>query len=317
MVPMAHANDGGGSIRIPASNCGLVGLKPSRGRTSFGPDLGDGLGGLACEGVVSRSVRDTAAVLDAISGAMPGDPYTAPPPAQRYADVIRSRPPRLRIGLADTCFATRAAAHPENVQAAQSAASLLRELGHDVREGHPDALDDPEASQHFSVYYAVYTARVLDALGTFLGRPIGEDDVDPLNWGLAGLGHMCTAPQFLASVDWVHGFTRRVAAWWSEGYDLLLTPTLPAPPPLLGHFKPSKDDMLDVGMRAATFAGFTSPFNLTGQPGISLPLHWTADGLPVGVQIVGAYGREDLLLQIAAEVEAARPWIDRRPAVSA
>jgi amidase len=314
---MAHANDGGGSIRIPASNCGLVGLKPSRGRTSFGPDLGDGLGGLACEGVVSRSVRDTAAALDAIAGAMPGDPYTAPPPGRRYVETIASRPARLRIGMADACFATRASIDPENARAVAAASSLLGELGHDVRPAYPEALDDTEASQHFSVYYAVYTARVLDALASLIGRPIGEDDVDPLNWGLAGLGRMCTAPQFLASVDWVHAFTRRVAAWWSEGHDLLLTPTLPAPPPPLGHFRPTKEDMLEIGMRAATFAGFTSPFNLTGQPAISLPLHWTADRLPVGVQLVAAYGREDLLLQVAAEIEAARPWADRRPPVAA
>jgi amidase len=317
MVPMAHANDGGGSIRIPASNCGLVGLKPSRGRTSFGPDLGDGLGGLACEGVVSRSVRDTAAALDAIEGAMPGDPYTAPPPARRYTTVVATRPARLRIGVADACFVSGTAPDAENAQAVAAATSLLADLGHDLCTAHPAALDDAEASQHFSVYYAVYTARVLDALAGLVGRPIGEDDVDPLNWGLAELGRMCTAPQFLASVDWVHGFTRRVAAWWGEGHDLLLTPTLPAPPPPLGHFKPTKEDMLEVGMRAASFASFTSPFNLTGQPAISLPLHWTADGLPVGIQLVAAYGREDLLLAIAAEIEAARPWADRRPPVAA
>jgi len=157
----------------------------------------------------------------------------------------------------------------------------------------------------------------LEVLGALIGRTIGAEDVDPLNWALAEMGRGCSATQYLASRDWVHGWSRRVAAWWTDGFDLLLTPTLPEPPPPLGSFTPTREDPLKAGMRGSQFAAFTLPFNMTGQPAISLPLHWTADGLPVGVQLVAAYGGEDLLLRVAAQLEAAAPWSGRRPRVSA
>jgi amidase len=150
----------------------------------------------------------------------------------------------------------------------------------------------------------------------FVGRPIGTDDVDPFTWALVELGRTCSASQYLATVDWMHAFTRHAASWWASGFDVLLTPTLSQPPPALGYFAPVPDP-IQAGARATGYAAFTLPFNLTGQPAISLPLHWSPDGLPIGVQLVGAYGREDLLLRLAAQLEQARPWVDRRPRVHA
>ena len=317
LVPAAHANDGGGSIRIPASECGLVGLKPSRGRVSFGPDLGEPIAGLAHEGVVTRSVRDTAALLDILAGYEPGDPHTAPPPLRPYAQEVGTDPGKLRIGILVRLPGETAPTHPDCRAAAESAARLLESLGHTVEPSHPAALDELEVGHHFSMMYATHIARMVDVLGELTGTPFGPDDLDPLNRTLADLGRMATSQQYLATVDWLHGYTRRMAAWWTSGFDLLLTPTLPQPPPPLGTFTPSAADPVATGVRATQFAGFTMPFNLTGQPAMSLPLHWNDDGLPIGVQFAAAYGREDLLIRVAAQLEQARSWADRRPPIHA
>jgi amidase len=313
LVAAAHANDGGGSIRIPASECGLVGLKPSRGRTSFGPDLGGPVGGMVSDGVVTRSLRDTAAILDAIAGEMPGDPFVAPPPVRPYLEEVGADPGRLRIGLLVRAPGGRFDVHPDCVAAATAAAEGLRSLGHRIEESHPDALDDPEVDHHFTMMYAAHGARTQEAIGEITGAPLTEADVDPVNWTLATLGRQCSATQYLATVDWLNAFTRRVAAWFADGFDLLLTPTLSEPPPRLGELVPTRENSLLVGTRASRLACYTLPFNLTGQPGISLPLHWNAAGLPIGVQLVAAYGREDLLIRVAARLEDAMPWRDRRP----
>lgn len=317
MVPAAHANDGGGSIRIPASACGLVGLKPSRGRTSLGPDLGEPFGGLAVEGTVTRSVRDTAALLDVIAGLMPGDPYTAPPPSRPFVHEVEADPGRLRVGLRtaspDGVFST----HPDCVGAAENAGRLLESLGHTVEIAHPAALDEADAGERFTTIFASHHARLHDVLAGLIGRRLGPDDVDAINWILAEAGRGCSAAQYLAAVDWVHAFTRRVAGWWQDGFDLLLTPTLPEPPPVLGTLNPASLDPMVVGHRARWLASFTLPFNMTGQPAVSLPLHWNHDGLPIGVQLVGDYGREDLLLRVAAQLERAQPWAHRHPPVHA
>jgi amidase len=317
MVPAAHANDGGGSIRIPASECGLVGLKPSRGRTSFGPDLGVAVGGLGVEGVVSRTVRDTAGLLDVLQGYMPGDPYTAPPPARPYREEVGAAPGRLRVGVMTTWPGGMSTVHPECAKAVTATARVLAELGHVVEEGHPPALDDLDASRHFSIMYAVQIVGTIGALERLAGRSITAGDLDAFNWALADLGRACTVAQYLETVDWIDAFTRRLASWWTGGFDLLLTPTLPEPPPKLGYFDPDPNDPTLTGLRASAFACWTSPFNMSGQPAVSLPMHWTPDGLPVGVQLVAAYGREDLLLRVAAALEEAAPWRDRRPPIYA
>ena len=317
MVAAAHGNDGGGSIRIPASACGLVGLKPSRGRTSFGPDLGDALGGLVGEGVLTRSVRDTAAILDAIAGAMPGDPYTATPPARPYREEVGRKPGKLRVGVLSRAPGEVFEVDKDCVQAAENAARLLESLGHTVEASHPAALDDLETARYFTTMYAANAARMLELLGLLTGRTIGQGDVDALNWALADMGRQLSASDYLATIDWLQNYTRRMASWWAGGFDLLVTPTLSSPPPPLGFFNPASEDPNLVGMRATQYAAFTLPFNMTGQPAISLPLHWSGAGLPIGVQLVAAYGGEDLLIRVASQLETAQPWAARRPPVSA
>jgi amidase len=317
IVPAAHGNDGGGSIRIPASACGLVGLKPTRGRTSAGPDMGELVAGLAVEGVLTRSVRDTAGILDAVAGGMPGDPYAAPPFRRPLADEIGAPTGRLCIGVLARPPGGLFAAHPDVVAGAEAAARLLGSLGHDVDDSHPAALDEAEAGQHFSIFYAANAARLLDVIGDLAGRRVGAEDVEPLNWVLAEMGRVLSAEQYLATRQWVDAWRRRVAEWWASGHDLLLTPTLPEPPVPLGSFTATATDPVTAGIHASQFAAFTLPFNLTGQPAISLPLHASATGLPIGVQLVAAYGREDVLVRIAAELEAAAPWSARRPMIHA
>src|SRR5881296_1844455 len=202
MVPAAHANDGGGSIRIPASACALVGLKPSRGRISCGPGLGELLGGLATEGVLTRSVRDTAALLDAVAGPMPGDPYFAPPPARPFAAEVGLRPGRLRIGLMTRAPGDAFAVHEDCATAARDAAHLLESLGHTVEEAHPAALDDPEVGQRFTLVVAAWIARDLDYWSERTGRPLGPDDVEPMNWAVAEQGRACSARQYIRAVEW-------------------------------------------------------------------------------------------------------------------
>jgi amidase len=317
MVPAAHANDGGGSIRIPAIACGLVGLKPSRGRTSLGPDLGEGWAGMSIEHAVTCSVRDSAAILDAVAGYAPGDPYVAPAPARPFREEVGAPPGRLRIGLLARAPGRELPVHPECTAAVREAARLLESLGHVVEESHPAALDDPEAGAAALVVVTTGTARDLVYWSERTGRPIGPGDVEPMIWAIAEAGRAHTAVQYLHAVEHMHAHGRRMAAWWSGGFDLLLTPTLPEPPPPLGSFAPAPGDPLAGFSRGGAFVVFTLPFNLTGQPAISLPLHWSPEGLPIGVQLVAAYGREDLLLRVASQLEAARPWSERRPRVHA
>src|SRR5438876_839674 len=216
----------------------------------------------------------------------------------------------------DTSRSTGGSSGGSAAAVAEGAARLLTSLGHTVEASHPEALDDLESARHFTTMYATGMTHLLDVLGHIVGRKLGPEDVDALNWGLAEMGR-CPAEEYLAAREWIARYTRRVASWWAGGFDLLLTPTLTAPPPPLGSFVPDARDPVTVGIRASQLAAFTSPFNLTGQPAISLPLHWGTDGLPIGVQLVAAYGREDLLIRVAAELEAARPWAARRPPVHA
>jgi amidase len=316
VVAVAHASDGGGSIRIPASHCGLVGLKPSRARSSFGPALGERWGGCSVEGFVTRSVRDSAALLDLVAGAMPGDPYAAAPPERPYAREVGADPGRLRIGLMQRA-PRDGELDPECRSAALAAARLLEALGHTVEIAHPPALDDPEAVKGFLAVVSAGVAVALDAAAAKIGRALVEDDVEPLTWAVAQAGRAIAAPVYVAAVNANHAQGRRLAGWWAGGFDLLLTPTCAKPPPPLGHFDAPPDNPLVGYLRAAPYGAFTMQFNISGQPAISLPLHWTPDGLPVGVQLVAAIGREDLLLRVAAQLEEAAPWSDRLPPLHA
>ncbi len=314
VVPAAHASDGGGSIRGPASMCALVGLKPTRGRNSFGPALGERWSGLSAEFVVTRSVRDSAALLDVTSGRMPGDPYAAAPPDRPFAESSQDDPGRLRIGLM-TAGPRGGEVSPDAVVAADKTARALEAMGHHVEESHPAALDDPEVVGAYVNIVSCNVARALDGWGERVGRPVEQADVEPLTWALASTGRQVTGVQQLANVEFVHALGRRLAEWWDGGFDLLLTPTQAAPPPRIGTLVSTEAEPLRAFLLSAPYGAYTLPFNLSGQPAISLPSHWTVEGLPVGSQLVAPYGREDLLLQVAARLEEAVGWLDRRPAL--
>jgi amidase len=309
LVPVAHASDGGGSIRIPASMCGCVGLKVTRGRITLGPDGDESL--VSVHNVVSRSVRDTAAVLDATHGPGPGDMAIAPPPARPYIEEVGADAGRLRIGLMATSPAGDL--HPDCEHAVRRAAALLERLGHHVEASHPRVLDDPSTAQTFGARWCTQALRTVTATGQLVGRPLTADDVEPITWIMAEAGKGFSGLDYATALHASMVFTRRVASWWDDGWDLLLTPTLGATPPKLGELL----DPSGGAARVAALVPYTTHFNVTGQPAISLPLHWNDDGLPIGVQLAAAYGREDLLIRVAAQLEAAAPWADRRPPVSA
>lgn len=308
MVPMAHAGDGGGSIRVPASECGLVGLKPSRGRITHGPALGEGWAGYTTDGVVSRSVRDTAGMLDVISGRRTGDPYTATPPARPFAAEVGADPGRLRIGLAPDHPGVTT--DPECVVAVERAGALLTELGHHVEIAQPTAFSEEEFSRHFVTVVAVATAVDFDTIAEAIGRPVEEDDVEPDNWVMGSIGRSVTAADYVHSVNWVHSWSRRLQSWWDE-FDVLVSPVIAVPPPPIGWLS---DPELGT-QRLTSILQFTAQFNASGQPAMSLPLHWSNAGLPIGVQFVGPIDDEALLIRLASQLETAAPWADRVPAI--
>jgi amidase len=317
IVAAGHANDGGGSIRFPASECGLVGLKPSRGRVSHAPDIGESWMGATTDGVVTRSVADTAAMLDVLSGYESGDPYTAPPLARPLVQEVGAQPGSLCIGVLDTPPLPGAERHPECVAAVAAAAALLDSLGHRLETSWPEALGAAPFRRQFLTIIASWTANDLAFVEAQLGRPATDDDVEPENLWLAGIGRTITAQQYVESQIAVQRWCRDIVSWWlptdgTPGFDLLLTPTVAAPPPRIGYLSEPGE-----GRRINEVLQYTSQFNVTGQPAISLPLHWSADGLPIGVQLVAAPHREDLLVRVAAQLEAAAPWAHRRPPLHA
>lgn len=315
LVPVAHGNDGGGSIRIPASECGIVGLKPTRGRVSWGPEFGELWQGLAVEFVLTRTVRDMAALLDAVSGPMPGDPYFAPPPTRPFASEVGVPPGKLKVGLMSRAPAGMVDVHPDCVVAVRQAARLLEGLGHHVEESYPSALD--QAQDWLDPVWVVVAGSLAGLFGLWekrIGKTIRPEDVEPHNWMMAEMGRALTALQYLQAVFALQVAMRRIAAWWSEGgFDLLLTPTIAEPPPPLGQFVSTAAEPMAAARRVEKILPFTPAFNVTGQPAVSLPLYWNSQNLPIGVQLVAAYGREDLLIRIASQIEQAAPWSDRRP----
>jgi amidase len=313
MVPIAHANDGGGSIRVPAAACGLVGLMPSRGRVTQGPEFGDLMTGLVSEHVVARSVRDSAGALDCILGPGPGDPYTAPSPERPYREEVGADPGKLRIGLWSSAPSDQFEPHPDCIAAAESAGSLLESLGHAVELSHPDAVDDPAYTERFIARWTAGVAWNLDYWSEKSGRPVTQESVEGTTWALAELGRSFSGAQYLASLEYQQRVARQAAEWWTGGFDLLLSPTMGEPPTPLGSFAEQPDDPTAPLFRAIPTAGFTAFWNTTGQPAISLPLHWTEDGLPIGVQLIAPYGREDMLIRVAAQLEEAQPWAQRFP----
>ena len=310
LVPVATAGDGGGSIRIPAAACGLVGLKPSRGRVSNAPG-GELWAGAAIELVVSRSVRDTAALLDVAVGPELGDRYWMPEPPESYLGQVGTEPGALRIGLTSGLEGTPTA--PELADAVTATGELLEQLGHHVDVDQPEALVEGDPNGNFVQVIAAATAHDVDRLAHVVGRPLTMDGVESTNWWFVEYGRKLSATDYLEALDWWYAFGRRMTGWWADGHDILVTPTLTRTAPVLGWF----NDRATSGDRIRSFTPYTWPFNVTGQPAISVPLHHSSDGLPIGIQLVAAPGREDLLVRLAAQLEMARPWIDRVPPIHA
>jgi amidase len=322
MVPLAHASDGGGSIRIPASCCGLFGLKPSRGRISRGPQEGEGWGGASTDGCVSRTVRDTAAYLDVVAGPEPGDPYTAPPPSQSFSEAVGVDPGRLRVGVLDH----RPDGKPVDPWCAAAVAELadvLTDLGHQVETAAPAALSEDEVGRHYMSLIAVASARATEEWTKLEGRELGADDVELVNLIYRSMGAKVSGSQYLADLRWLHSWSRRVARFWTpvadggDGFDVLLTPTLSRPPLRIGELTPDPADPGAAMMATGEWVAFTPAFNITGQPAMSIPVSWTPENLPVGAQLVGPAFGEELLLGLASQLESTLQWTERRPPHSA
>lgn len=310
MVAVAHANDGGGSIRIPASCCGLVGLKPTRGRNSLAPNYGDIASGIICEHVVTRSVRDCAAILDVTQGAVPGDPYAPTPPERAYRDEVGRQPGRLRIGFGTTAL-TGVPAHADCIAAVQSAARLCEELGHDVAEASP-AVDSKRLFKSFGLLLNGYLCWAIDDLARHTGYAPDEASFEAVTWQMYQNSKRQSGGEYLMAVTDLQRIARDFAKFFVD-YDIWLTPTLAQPPVPLGYFAYSPELRRQHNERLGHFTGFTLVANATGQPAISLPLHWSPSGLPIGIQLTGRFGEEATLIRIAAQLEIARPWAHRRP----
>jgi amidase len=309
LVPVAHASDGGGSIRIPASCCGVFGLKPTRARNSLAPH-GDIKGGLVVEHAISRSVRDSAALLDATRGSMPGDPYGVELPLRPFLEEVGSVVGRLRIGFS-TKSLLGVEASPDCVQAVHSAAQLCSALGHEVEEAQPE-VDGRRMGRAFTILWTAGAAWSASSWELRLGETAKPGDLEPLTAALVERSAAITAADYLMAMQEVQEQSRN-AARFHETHDLWLTPTLAEPPVPLGTFASPAEDPMSSARRMSAFAPFTHVANITGQPAMSVPLHWTASGLPVGVQFTARFGDEAMLFRLAAQLEQARPWSGRRP----
>ena len=308
MVPIAHGADGGGSLRIPAACCGLVGLKPSRGRISRGPDLGDSF--LVSEGVLTRTVAETALLLDVLAGYEPGDATWAPRPAEAYTLAMRRDPGRLRIAMS-LANVLEVDADPEVVHGLHSAAALLRDLGHEVVEASP-ALPSPDSLDIFLQVFGPGIALGVGLGERVAGRPPEDGEIEPMTRAVLELARALPSTGYLAALAQLQLLARGTVAFFAD-YDLLLTPVLSTRPLPIGELHGCGDEPLADLHRSGKFAPYTALFNITGQPALSLPVGIGEDGLPTAVQLVGHPLGEETLLQVASQVEAARPWADRRP----
>ncbi len=310
MVPIAHGNDGGGSIRLPASANGLVGLKSSRGRISWGPMVGESWEGFATQGMLTKTVRDCALTLDLLSGQMPGDPYGCPTPERPFTMEVNADPGRLRIGLCDeNGFGPL---HQDCRDAVRAVAEMLTDLGHTVEPSWPKPFFEERVIEIWLTVVSVGIAQMVSALEAAIGRTFTEADVEPGTWVDAAHGREISSVDYLNAASALNPFTREMQDWWhgDNGFDLLLSPTMASPPPELGFLISRPED------RSAPFRdtwSFTAQFNMTGQPAISLPLGMSSDGLPIGIQLAARYGDEASLIQIASQLEQAMPWADRKP----
>ena len=311
ILPLAHASDGGGSIRIPASCCGLFGLKPTRGRVPPGPEVGEGWAGLSTNHAVSWSVRDSAALLDAVAGPAPGDPYYAPPIARPYLEEVGQDPGRLRIAFTLRSF-NGAPTHPDCERAVRNAAMLCESLGHDVFEGRPE-VDADALREVIGVIIGANIRATAQARAAELGRELDPaNDLEEVTWGMIQSVEDVGAAAYPAGVKVIHQTGRKLAAFF-DSCDLLLTPTMAQPPARIGELALTGVSGKDYMPRLLASVGFTQLMNIAGNPAVSVPLAHAEDGIPIGVQFAAPFGGEDRLFRLAAQLEAAAPWAGRRP----
>ena len=333
MVPMAHGNDGGGSIRIPASCCGLFGLKPTRGRNPLGPDLDEAWYGLACDHILTRSVRDSAAMLDATAGPDVGAPYYARPPSRPFLDEVGTDPGKLRIAFTSKPLLP-GTVHDDCVKGLDATVKLCRDLGHEMVEATPQ-IEGRAFARAFLTMACGETRAEIEEAETLQGRKATSKDFEPATWAVGLLGKQITAAEFSKAVHLLKRSARQIGPFFEE-YDMLLTPTLAMPPVVTGTFQPKGAEAfamkllgtLNAGRLINALAGiealadqvfefipFTPLFNATGQPAMSVPLHWNDEDLPIGMHFVGRYGDEATLLRLAGQLEKAHPWSDRVPPI--
>lgn len=317
IVPMAHGNDGGGSVRIPASCCGLFGLKPTRARNPLGPYFGDMAGGLISEHALTRSVRDSAALLDTTAGPGIGDPYYAPAKKRAYLEETKKEAGKLKIGFLSSApegWGKVRQIHPDCLSAVYDAAQLCEELGHHVEEVAPNQLSNPNIQQYYNVIWSSLMGHFIGYWERILGRKINEDEVEAFNWEDYQAGFDITGADYLITLEEVQRYSRKIAHWYNDGgYDLLLTPTLRIPPSEFGTFDSTATEPRKILDIATSFNPFTRIQNLTGQPAMSVPLFWNKNNVPIGVQFAGRFGDEATLFRLAAQLEQARPWAHRKP----
>ncbi|MBX9607813.1 MAG: amidase [Gammaproteobacteria bacterium] len=311
MVAVAHANDGGGSTRIPASVCGLVGLKATRGRNPLGPDLGDAGGaGLISEHVVTRSVLDTALLLDVTAGPDLGAPHFPPPPRRAWAAEVGTAPGRLRIAFSDECL-TPTTVHPDCRRAVRDIAALCADLGHEVVEAKPE-VDASRFNEHFTTLWLGMVGWMIRDWSQRLEREPAPEYFERHTWKMIQYAGELKAADFLLALAALQKLTRDIAPFFTH-HDVWLTPTLPEPPVPLGWFDYDRAAPHQATERMERFPRFTAIANVTGQPAMSLPLCWNEAGLPIGIQIMGRFADEATLFRLAGQLEAARPWAQRWP----
>ena len=320
IVPLAHGNDGGGSIRIPASCCGVFGLKPTRARNPLGPFFGDFASGIAVEHALSRTVRDSAALLDATSGPDIGDPYYAPPKKRPYLEEVGQDAGCLNIGFLSsipTGWSFETKIHPDCEKAVKDATQLCESLGHNVEEVNAEELSYNNLFLHFGVIFSSSTGQVFAYWERELGKKITQDQVEPVTWLFYQNAATRTGADYLVAVEECQRFSRKVALWFYKGnYDILLTPTLTTLPIKLGSLAPT--NLAKAGKTIQLMnklVAFTFVYNATGQPAMSVPLYWNADEIPIGIQFAARFGDEATLFRLAAQMEQERPWADRKPSI--
>ena len=315
MVPAAHANDLGGSIRYPASCCALFGLKPTRARVPMGPEYADPIGAMAVEHALTRTVRDSAAILDAISGSELGEPFPAPPRVRPFVDEVGAPPGRLRIAYT-TVAADGHPTDPDCVSALEDAVRLCEQLGHVVEERWLPPIT-PEVGAAIGSTFGAAVAWIIAYWIRKLGREPRNDELEPLTRGFWELGRTMSAADYLMGLERLRAYSREVAQFF-EQFDMWLTPALAQPPPQIGEMLGTEADPFAGLQRSSQFVAFPGIVaNITGNPAMSVPLYWNADGLPIGVHFLGRFGDEATLFRLAAQLEAARPWVARRPPIFA